>query len=437
MAVTLGSSLGAQATPDAFVRWARAHAKPLATVESRQSSTDLVPFRAIVGSARVVAIGEPIHGAHEPLAFRNRLFRYLVEREGFTAIAIESSLPDSRAVDAFVSGGPGVAEDIAHRFVGYGFGDFAETVELLRWMRSYNADKSHARKLHFYGIDLPLGGSDGGTPRAGAFEIPLSLLARVDTGNAARLKRTFEPILRLTDDSVLSLAPASVDTLLLAADDLVARLERSGSVLTPMSRTDFDWGLRSAIVARQTMRVHHFIPAATAATLSPGIWEALETRDFSMADNVKWALSREGDRGRILVFAHNGHIQNAATAGSVWDSLAQPPKTLGIYLKSMFGRDAVIIGQVGGASTGDLARAEHDSLGLDEALVAVGQRRFVLDLRPAKAGSAERRWLEQSHPMRANMAMHQRLRPASAFDALVFLDTLHPARRATPAKDHH
>lgn len=30
----------------------------------------------LVGSARIVALGEPAHGAHEPLAFRNQLFAY-------------------------------------------------------------------------------------------------------------------------------------------------------------------------------------------------------------------------------------------------------------------------------------------------------------------------------------------------------------------------
>ena len=52
--------------------------------------SDLIPLHTIAGSARVVAIGEPTHGGHEPLAFRNRLVRYLVEHEGFTAVGIES-----------------------------------------------------------------------------------------------------------------------------------------------------------------------------------------------------------------------------------------------------------------------------------------------------------------------------------------------------------
>ena len=44
--------------------------------------------RGLCDTAHVVAFGEPTHGAHEPLEARNRLFRFLVERMGFTAIAL-------------------------------------------------------------------------------------------------------------------------------------------------------------------------------------------------------------------------------------------------------------------------------------------------------------------------------------------------------------
>src|SRR5262245_899870 len=60
-----------------FENWAKAHAVPIQTVELESGTADLRRLKPIIGSARVVALGEPAHGAHEPLAFRNRLFRYL------------------------------------------------------------------------------------------------------------------------------------------------------------------------------------------------------------------------------------------------------------------------------------------------------------------------------------------------------------------------
>ena len=54
------------------------------------------PLRNIIGDAHVVAFDEPIHGAHEPLAMRNRLIRYGVTRLGFTAVALETCLSSSK-----------------------------------------------------------------------------------------------------------------------------------------------------------------------------------------------------------------------------------------------------------------------------------------------------------------------------------------------------
>src|SRR3546814_8715656 len=65
------------ATPaeDAFVAWARTHAIDLPVCSSILSGADYSHLAKGFGSARVVALGEPVHGAHEPLALRNCLFR--------------------------------------------------------------------------------------------------------------------------------------------------------------------------------------------------------------------------------------------------------------------------------------------------------------------------------------------------------------------------
>src|SRR5690348_15272211 len=89
-------SLRAQASSAAFVRWAKSEGTALTSVEPESESAELSAIKAIIGSAKVLALGEPVHGAHEPLAFRNRLLRYLVENLEFTAIAVESGLPESR-----------------------------------------------------------------------------------------------------------------------------------------------------------------------------------------------------------------------------------------------------------------------------------------------------------------------------------------------------
>ena len=86
---------------------------PVATVDPQANESDLLPLESAIGAARVVALGEPTHGVHEPLAFRNRLFRFLVERMGFTAIALESGFTESISARSFIEGGEGDAETAA------------------------------------------------------------------------------------------------------------------------------------------------------------------------------------------------------------------------------------------------------------------------------------------------------------------------------------
>src|SRR5690606_11694254 len=101
----------AEAPPDVLA-WMRAQAIPLSPPDSGgllDGAEAANRLGALVGEARVVAIGEPAHGAHEPLALRNRVFRQLVEQQGFTVIALETGLTESRALDAYVRDGPGEA----------------------------------------------------------------------------------------------------------------------------------------------------------------------------------------------------------------------------------------------------------------------------------------------------------------------------------------
>ena len=104
-------SQSAPASAPVVERWIDAAALPLRSVEVDGDLHDLQPLARVIGSSGIVALGESTHGAHEPLAVRNRLFRFLVERLGFTAIALETGLPESRAIAVFVAGGRGAASD--------------------------------------------------------------------------------------------------------------------------------------------------------------------------------------------------------------------------------------------------------------------------------------------------------------------------------------
>jgi len=121
-----------------------------------------------------------MHGAHEPLAFRNRLFRFLVERMGFTAIALESGFTESISARSFIEGGEGDAETAARTGLSSWANRYLENRELIQWMRDYNVAASSAghRRIRLYGIDITAGARKNGPWLA--IDSALTFLPRAD-----------------------------------------------------------------------------------------------------------------------------------------------------------------------------------------------------------------------------------------------------------------
>ncbi|HEU4578206.1 MAG TPA: protein-L-isoaspartate(D-aspartate) O-methyltransferase [Polyangiaceae bacterium] len=136
-----------------------------------------------IGDARLVLLGEATHGTSEFQRLRARISRALIERKGFSFVAVEADWPDAARIDEFVRG--------AGRRSGFEFTPFArfpswmwrnrETDEFMRWLRDHNQSRPEQQpKVGFHGLDLySLFTSIG---------LVLEYLDRVD-GTAARIAR--------------------------------------------------------------------------------------------------------------------------------------------------------------------------------------------------------------------------------------------------------
>jgi erythromycin esterase len=223
---------------DAFTTWAAAHVSTLRAIEPGGDASDLAPLHALIGSARVVAIGEPTHGAHEPLALRNRLVQYLIEHEGFTAVGIESGFSESRAVARYVGGGPGDAASITRNGLTWGFGNFAENVALIEWLHTWNADPKHTRKVHFYGIDLS-GSANGAFPNGRrGIDSALAYLERSDSAAARAAHASLDPYLeRFSTYTYAQLSTDDRTRLSAGLTQLAADLRKASAHSSPQVRT--------------------------------------------------------------------------------------------------------------------------------------------------------------------------------------------------------
>src|SRR5688572_21336014 len=170
-----------QASPaaarDARVDWLDAHAVSLSTPEAGHGFADLEPLRAIVGDARIVALGEGTHGTREFFQAKHRLLEFLASEMGYTLFSIEASTPEAYALDAYVQGGPGDPKALIGGMYFWTW-NTEEVLALVEWMRAFNA--AGKGPLHFTGFDMQ-------TPDL-AMEIVTGFLKGVDPERAQEVE---------------------------------------------------------------------------------------------------------------------------------------------------------------------------------------------------------------------------------------------------------
>ncbi len=324
---------------------------PLSTLDPAAALDDLKPlFRLIPEDVGVVAIGESAHGAHEFYALRHRLIRFLVERMNFTALVWESGFPESFLVDDYIHGRQQDRQRVQVDGMTMHMGRCQEMGDLLDWLREHNGAISGAsRSVRFYGLDLP--GSTA--PFGQALDVVAPYVQSVDRGFGARLTRlgelaaSFGPPPSATPKTGFAAAavlrqymarPATDRnelTALLA--DLAVRfdaLRRSYTERSDAMRYD---------LARQHLRVaaQLDLQLRAVAALMGGDTAACEAsiRDLTMADTVQWVLGKEQ---RIIVLAHNGHIQKTPIATPAGTTATVD--TLGVHLADRLGQRYLTIG---------------------------------------------------------------------------------------------
>ena len=374
------------AAPPAVRQWIARKAIAMKTVEAGNGFADMEPLRAVVGDARIVALGEATHGTREFFQFKHRMLEFLVAKMGFNIFAIEASEPDAIAIDEYVVNGTGDPAT-ALRNLGFWTWNTEEVLGMIRWMRKWNEDPSHATKVRFYGFDM-------------------------QSPSAAK-KRLRKWLAANQPDAIPLLDKESLD-------ELAARVDA-------YAPHDAAW---------QTAR--HFVELMQQAV-------PLETdrsaRDRAMARNIEWILGQESPKSRMVVWAHNGHISAEPLAFS-------PGGTMGVHLRKRFGHEMLVVGfafdhgSFRAIDTAKKALTEHTAAPLDEGsfdhvLATSGPPLFVLDLRAA-TGDA-RRWLDSALPMRSIGAVYNdaapksfvsHIHPLRSFDAIFFVNETTSAKQA-------
>ncbi|MFB9741127.1 erythromycin esterase family protein [Pseudonocardia sulfidoxydans] len=261
---------------------------------------------------RVLALGEPTHGVAELLALRNDLFRDLVEHEGYRTIAVESDCVAGLLVDDHVTSGAGDLDDVVARGFSHEWGAHAGNRALVEWMRAHNQGRPAVEQVRFAGVDGPLEITTAASPRATLTALHTFLAARLD---APLLPCTAAEIDTLVGDDARWTEPAAMydparsvgrtpdaQALRLLADDLIDLLDAwSPGLRAASSRDEWDRARLHGRAAVGLLRYHSWMADTSPARIA----RLLGVRDAMMAGNVLAGA----DRGPVLVFAHNAHLQ--------------------------------------------------------------------------------------------------------------------------------
>ena len=404
--------------PDDVVAWIRRTAIPIATTDPTHGVDDLEPLGSVVGGAHVVGLGEATHGSREFFQLKHRVLEYLVERRGFTVFAIEANYPESLAVDDYVLHGAG---DPRQALAGMYFWTWntEEVLDQIEWMRRWNADPKHPKKVRFVGFDMQ-------TAQVGVKRV-IEYLTRVDPRAATAAATTLAPLDHAHEPGYAKLASAQREATAHGIADVVASFDREKRA----------WAARTSSSAWAVARQHAVVVAQAEYQYSHPDDRAW--RDASMASNARWLLDQEPKGTRMVVWAHNAHV-------SLSESYAPP---MGGHLARMLGPDYLAVGflfdrgafQAHGRSlTGALLPLEEHELGevtvgyAAEAFHRAGVPLLALDLRHPPAGEVAS-WLAEPHAVREVGATFVRedmstLREAlpQRFHAVLFVDETTRAR---------
>ena len=440
-AVTGGSIAASPAAESAANRSSRSIAKSIRAAAHRieGADADYDTLLRRIGDARIVLLGEDTHGTREFYIERARITQRLIDQHGFSAVVIEGDWSEAAGLRAILTGNV-AASDIDHslrafrRFPGWMWAN-TDFRDFLLWLRSWNARRPpDAEPVVVHGMDL--------YDIQGSIEVVLRFLEPVNPDAAVRAR---------ADYACLETSGAATGTAVGARWPDIDCSSSAQQVLTTVA-SGVDGVAGSApdngvyIDALQNARIAAN-GEAYARAMHHGSEHAWDLRDRHMASTIDLLLAHldavSGHRSRVVVWAHNAHVGDAAATSRGEAGFI----TIGQLLRERYPGDTVSVGFI--TATGDV-RAAHVWGGADRVmrltpplrhthaalLRQAGVRRFylVLDaMRPLPA-LLERPRLQRGIGVRYVKKLeiegghYYRARLGRQFDALVFIDRTHALR---------
>lgn len=260
-------------------------------IEDANPNSEMILFKQNepykFANAKLYGFGEASHNTKEFFDIKAKYFKYLVKNHGLKIFIMEESYQAESGINEWISGGKGDVKTIANNFK-TGFWYTKEIVNLLEWMREYNAGKSIDEQIRFYGMD-PKGGE----------KINQEIRKFINHNNIM-----IEESLLIAADSCsnktidYSIKESWWQTQIPKLQELKRQLLQSKK-----EGKEYSSVIRSLV---------HLIGYTEYASLVGEKYPtSTEFRDLKMFENVKYIMENEAKNGKAFIWAHNEHINKS------------------------------------------------------------------------------------------------------------------------------
>lgn len=241
----------------------------------------------IPDSVRIIALGEATHGNAEFQQLKLDVFKLMVEKYGVRAFALEGDYGGCEAVNRYIHGGAGTAQEAAAA-IGFPIYRTEQMAHLIEWMRQYNMTAKEGEDLRFYGFDMQIYEKNYKylLEAAKTYAVPTAELEKLwdkseDKYSSSYTANQKAKVIEKVRQDLLQLNDSTTAQAVHFADILLQNIAL-GKVIDDMLKGN-------------------------------------ALRDSLMFVNTHWIMEQEEARGNACIFisAHNGHIERRHDYGTL------------------------------------------------------------------------------------------------------------------------
>ena len=283
-----------------------------------------------IGDSRIVLLGEASHGTAEFYEMRARITKELIEKRGFTSVAVEADWPDAAHINQYIHGtepDPLLESKPFSRFPTWMWANHS-VLEFSHWLKKHNEKiDSEEKQIGFYGLDL--------YSLFSSIEAVLGYLDKVDPATAEVARTRYGCLMPWSDDLGMYSQVTITKQYRECEEDVIATLRDLLAKRIEYSQADGEQFFNAEQNARLVKNAERYY--RTMYYAENNSWNQ---RDQHMFETLQSVIAHRGPKAKVVIWEHNSHIGDArATQMSARGEL-----NIGQLAREEYGNDAYLIG---------------------------------------------------------------------------------------------